>query len=291
MVDFKDFVLSMGRSDFDVMNQYLDEDNDIDRIADKAIDIPLAASESTITIEKGWTPLMLACRINSRELVNWLIQQGSNVDYREPYGFNAWLIAAKYNAIHAVEYLIDYEIDIDQYVAENLQNEKMLFRGYSALMMAVYQGNAYLVDELLRKDADVNYKHAITGETALSCLLSGYLNTPCDLIEMADRLLDQESAMINDEEWLNFIIKAINKIRMNVRQSGAIDESDPYLQLLLHITQHKINNVQQLTAIFSYLYKKDDERCQLFASYLNDRYLQFKSDGILNNIGQPSISF
>ena len=92
-----------------------------------------------------------------------LLEHGSDINARDPWGRTALMIVAKAGDIDAFRLLLDWEADI------HAKDE----RGFTALMYAAWQGHLDIVKELIDRGADVNAKESKHGGTALLLAATG----------------------------------------------------------------------------------------------------------------------
>ncbi len=106
----------------------------------------------------GGTALMGASRGGDTDLVQFLLEQGANVNAKDKTGWTALLLGIAPDKIEIAKILIEKGADV------NAQNE----HGYTALMSAIICDDMQLVKLLLANNAKVNIQRR-DGKTALMC--------------------------------------------------------------------------------------------------------------------------
>ena len=61
----------------------------------------------------GWTPLILAARYKTLEMVKYLVDNGVNVNATKNDGWTPLMFAAKYGTFEMVNYLVEYGADVN----------------------------------------------------------------------------------------------------------------------------------------------------------------------------------
>jgi ankyrin repeat protein len=92
-------------------------------------------------------PLMFAALNGNLALTKSLLDRGSDVEYSNPNGINALIVAASKNHTEAALLLLDRGANIDPICPEN---------GFTPLMYSCYLKNSDLASRLLKDGADVN---------------------------------------------------------------------------------------------------------------------------------------
>lgn len=119
------------------------------------------------------------------DVMRVLLENGSDINARDPWGRTALMIVAKAGDEDAFRLLLDWEADI------HARDD----RGFTALMYAAWQGHIEIVRALLERGADVNAKENKHGGTALLLAATG-LEERTD--RMADRPMDE--AITEDDD-------------------------------------------------------------------------------------------
>jgi len=141
-------------------------------------------SDINIKGADGTTPLMIAAENGRRDVVEILINKGADINLRNANGVTSLMAAAKSGDINIVKTIIEKGMDV------NIQDKE----GMTALMNAVRYGHAGAVQVLLAIGADLNMKNK-DGQSALA--LIGIVKTNRNIILRA--LLDP-GADVNEKD-------------------------------------------------------------------------------------------
>jgi uncharacterized protein len=118
--------------------------------------IKLKPDTINTTNQNGFTPLILACYYRQKNMVDFLINKGANLETDSPEG--PALLAAVYRGdVEIANLFLLHEANV------NVSNSE----GTTALMFAVMAGNMEMVKLLLNHNADKN-KLSKHGHTALT---------------------------------------------------------------------------------------------------------------------------
>ena len=143
--------------------------------------------------ERGWTPLMLACRYASKysnlQTIKLLLANGARTNFQNDSGETALMMAAEYSNtesnIETVQLLLDHGVDVDE----------QTYHGYTALYCASSKANTTsnieTVKLLLDYNADPNLQDCY-GDTALTHA-SAYMSGDDKNIEIVKLLLDYKA--------------------------------------------------------------------------------------------------
>jgi ankyrin repeat protein len=129
----------------------------------------------------GKTPLMLAAESGHRDVAEYLLEKGVDVDETGPYGVTALILSARDQG-SLVELLLEHHADCDR--TDN--------SGSSALLEAVNRGDKDIVEELIAAGANVNQRNR-AGATAL------ILAVGRDDSQIVDRLLASDGVDLDAE--------------------------------------------------------------------------------------------
>ncbi len=119
------------------------EDDNLDEVKKLLAD----GADVNAANENGVTALMCACETYGDSIIQTLIDAGANVNAKDQNGFTPLACAAANKALDTVNLLIASKADV------NLQPPN---REYTALMHAVYAGDADCIKALLAAKAEVN---------------------------------------------------------------------------------------------------------------------------------------
>lgn len=143
-------------------------------------------------LDDGYTPLMRACTMNSLESAKLLVYAGANVNKRGVDNSTAIIIASRFGSTEIVKFLLDKGADIGMSThtgsnSELLNPIKRLFRretnvndGYTALMMACFNGHVETSSVLLDGGADIND----IGPLGNTSLHASIINNRTDIIQL-----------------------------------------------------------------------------------------------------------
>jgi len=123
--------------------------------------------------ESGWTALMLSSYYGKKNVVNFLLSKGAEVDARDKVGQTALMAAVSSEKpdMEIIHLLLKHNASVD------LQRRK---DGWTALMLAVQSDHAAIVKVLLNRKANPKIQN-LAGETALDL---AFKSKNQDLIEI-----------------------------------------------------------------------------------------------------------
>mmetsp|Transcript_22113 Transcript_22113/g.43524 ORF Transcript_22113/g.43524 Transcript_22113/m.43524 type:complete len:397 (+) Transcript_22113:283-1473(+) len=106
--------------------------------------------------EEGWNALMLACRYDQPEIALSLIHRGANLDAKKHDGGTALMIACRHGQAKIAEEIIHKDVDVN---AQDVE-------GWTALMLACHHDLAEIAQLLIARGANLDFVQS-QGWTAL----------------------------------------------------------------------------------------------------------------------------
>lgn len=199
-LDYDRFYSAIAHGDIETVKAMLDAGVDIERQTDDAI-TPLViaiqrrhADIVQLLLERGSDvdspvrnilPIFHAVQASelAPRLIQLLIDHGADVQViTGPANMTALHWAAVEGMVHAVDFLIDKGLDVDQRCK----------RGETALVLAAENGHTTVVKLLLAKGADLHARSGNDGTALMWAASCGHVETARYLIEEGSRLEDRD---------------------------------------------------------------------------------------------------
>jgi len=162
---------------------------------------------NTIIYSNGWTPLLLAFFYNHTEIINFLIEEGMNINVKTTDGFTPLFYAVKNNNLKLTLFLIEKGLNINE---KNINGDTPLHYAFSDNI------ELDIIELLIKEGADIN---AINNDN----------ETPFDLAE--------------DEKYKN-IVELLKKRKgriVNLFSACKEGKLDVIIKLIIPLKQKEIN--------------------------------------------------
>lgn len=191
----------------------------------------------------SWNPMKAACARVDMEIVQFLVEQGANINYVYPYGYSTILVQLaickkekEFEAAKILDYLIKQGANVNNVIR---QNDRICD---SALMFACAKGNSKIVNVLIKNGANINFSNGsctaldltngdniydiYSYDIAKSLIINGAKFNYHDIPRLFRKMPQLEPKMLcatydNDASKLNDIIK------LYWREANAIGDNDP----------------------------------------------------------------
>lgn len=172
------------------------------------------------------TPLILACQFGHIDVIKYLIENGVDVNYKNPNGMTALMIACSHRQIDAVKTLLESQL-CDVNITDDY--------GETAIF---YAKSPQIIDWLLTYGGDINHQNN-HGKTAL--LLSFFKNND----DLAIKLLEYGADInLNSAEIQSLLADAIiedNYERIKIMLEYGVDMTSPDpLFSAVRLSKHEI---------------------------------------------------
>jgi len=118
---------------------------------------------NTIIYSKGWTPLLLACLHNHKEIINFLIKEGMNINVKTTDGFTPLYYTVKNNNLKLAKFLINEGVNVNE---KNIIEDTPLHYAFSDNI------ELDIIEFLIKEGADINAKNR-NGNTPLDLAKHG----------------------------------------------------------------------------------------------------------------------
>lgn len=144
--------------------------------------------------DQSESDLIFAIKYCSKEVVQFLLNNGASIDAHDDKNDIALILAARYGNIEVVEFFIEMGANIE---AKDDKNN-------TALMIAVQYGYVEVVKLLLDKGANIDVKND-EGDTALILAVKFYEAAEFSLVDLVKLLLDKGADFLNHDTGVNVL--------------------------------------------------------------------------------------
>ena len=222
---------------------------------------------------KNFTPLMFAVVRENEEMVQFLIDQNANLNYKNENGYTALAIAAKNSAVNIAKLIILKDgTTLDQVdngnftplmIAVDFEREEMVQflidqnanvkyqpneGGDTALMLAVGRGKVKIAEKIILKDATTVHERYTSHITPL--MLAVFLEKE----EMIQLLIDQNTNLkCQNENGFTALMLAVHNGNENIAKKIILKDKS---------TLDQVDN-ENLTALMMAVNKENEEMVQL----------------------------